>query len=214
MKPIPPSTPGPDRDLDLGVALKRDAAADHAALSGLRSAYPVGDYPPKSGDGAVAVGGHRTAAKLGWLVGLGSLSTAAVASLVVLVSWWAALTGPTPGSTPRVAIDSGEEAGSWLVAPARAETWSESAAAAVRGLAAAERELSREVDPSLNAAVSWPGRLDAWPTVFLAAEDGLERSLENEWRALRADWQTMATAVRDRWQTTDPPADSDNGRAG
>ncbi|MEO0514958.1 MAG: hypothetical protein AAF086_06645 [Planctomycetota bacterium] len=177
---------------NLDQQLRRGAADRRATLDQLASAYPVGDYPPRSAERRAAATGPGVGMRMVWLVGLGGLTTAGLVGLVTLVSL---LVTPDP-TRPSPSL---------MAAKPAPETLGTSVRSLVAGLGELEARMGQRLDPSVAAATAWPSRIDELPAVLGEAEAGLQQPIQQEFTALRADLRTAADYIRQQWRV---PADA------
>lgn len=182
---------------ELEQRLRDGAAHRRATLDGLASAYPVGDYPPRSAERRAQATGPGVLARVAWLIGLGGVTTAGLLGLVTLVS---VLVMPDP-MQPSPPI---------LAAQPQPETLGASVRSLVASLGQLEAEMGKRMDPSVEAATGWPDRLSGLPTAINEAEHGLQNPIKQEFVAFRADIQTAADYIRQQWRVEEVPSPTGN----
>lgn len=185
-------------ELELDAALRDGATQRRAVLDGLAPTYPVGAYRAKLAGLRAREAGPGVLPRLVWLVGLGGLTTAALLGLVTLATL---LLSPEPSPAPT---------GTTIIAAhPQPETLGPSVRALLAGLGKVEAGLNQRLDPALDSATAWPGRLGEWPAALSRAEASLQRPLTQEFTALRADLRTAAEYVRQQWRVAaeDSPTD-------
>lgn len=177
---------------ELETQLRDAAHARRATLDRLAPSYPVGDYPPRASDAHARRAGPGVLTQAIWLLGLGGATTAGLLGLVTLIGL---VMSPDPGrsSTPVAEID--------LESPA--ETTLPSVYTLAANLGQIEARMEQQLGPSVNLATAWPARLQDLPEAFLEADEELQKPFEIELTAIRADLETAARYLRQRW--TAPP---------
>jgi len=182
---------------NLEQRLRRDATRRHATLDDLARSYPVSDYPPRSAERRAAATGPGVVARIAWLIGLSGLTTAGVVGLVTLVGVLI-LPDPTRPSSPI------------LAAAPQPATLGASVRSLVAGLGELEAQMGERMNPAVDASTTWPERLGALSAAALESQNQLQKPIEEEFIALRADLQTAADYIRQQWQAA--PENGPTGR--
>lgn len=178
---------------ELEQRLRNGALHRRATLDGLASAYPVGDYPPRSAERRAQATGPGVLARVAWLIGLGGATTAGLLGLVTLVS---VIIMPDP-MQPSAPI---------LAAQPQPETLATSVRSLIASLGQIEAQMGERLDPSVEAATGWPDQLSALPIAINEAGAGLQNPIEQEFIAFRADLQTAADYIRQQWRVEKMPS--------
>lgn len=169
---------------DLEQTLRHGAQHRRAMLDHLAPTYPVGRYPARTASHRAQLTGPGVLPRLAWLLGVGTVVTAALLGLVTLT---ALLLSPPP-AVPIVA------------AHPQPDALGPSVRSLVAGISRAEADLGDRLNPAVARAAAWPSRIETMPTVILAAEESLQEPLAREFTALRVDLQTAADYLRQQWQ--------------